>query len=700
MGNMARLNRLPLAMAVLSALMASQANALGLGDITLHSSLNQPLDAEIELLQVGDLSADELIAHLANASTFERMGVERSMFLQDLRFTPVIRGGRSYIRVVSNHPVREPYLNFLLELERPSGRLLREYTVLLDPPGYGAAGAGSYGSNAYAPAKQGSRAASERAPRPRATPPRPAAAPIAAGEGRYTTVSGDTLWSIAGRLASDASERQTLMAQLQQLNPQAFVAGNPHRLKRGQTLVLPAGKGASAPVPAPVAAPAANSLANVPATKPAAAGAPLPVDTAATLNQAEGQLAGATAEREQLNQRMDNLQQQLTSLQQALAQRDQQVQSLQAELSRRQAAEQAAAPAPAAATQPAKPAEPVAAPPAASPVAAPEAANGSRQWPWMAGAGVLLVLLGGLFYKRRRPLPVEEPPRVQPPVTARPSEPVVAAVRAPVVAKPTVVAVPAADASLAKLPAASSDSLEGANIYIAYGRFGQARDMLLKSIAAEPQRRDLRMKLLLVLAELGDSAAFHEQEKALLEMGGEQKQIDQLKGRYPAMLERPSEVPSSDDLGEWEGLELGEVLESSSPSEQQPMLGDAELNLGELSLDLDWSSLDAFDSARGQSAKAEPQTERLEDFRSNLRELPEVTEFDLDGEHADAFGLPGRHDSAASVEHDKLLASLDQARACIDRGDLDQAYSILKRVLQDGDSEERAEARELLARIA
>lgn len=255
------------------------------------------------------------------------------------------------------------------------------------------------------------------------------------------------------------------------------------------------------------------------------------------------------------------------------------------------------------------------------------------------------------------------------------------------------------DASLVKLPTASSDSLEGANIYIAYGRFGQARDMLLKAVVAEPQRRELRMKLLLVLAELGEVGAFHEQEKALLAMGGEQKQIDQLKTRYPAMLVREESPAISDTLDDWEGLELDDVV-SEPVKDEQPLLSDSELNLGDLPMDLDWSALDPFETPKSASSKAaKAQAEPvLDDFSSNLRELPEVTEFDLDGEHAGAFGLPGR--AVGSGEQDKLLASLDEARACIDRGDLEQAYGILKRVLEDGDSHQREEARELLARIA
>ncbi|MCU1752446.1 FimV/HubP family polar landmark protein [Pseudomonas sp. 6D_7.1_Bac1] len=109
--------------------------ALGLGDITLHSALNQPLNAEIALVDPGSLAEGELSVSLATEDEFARAGVERVFFLNDLRFTAVLRGTRSVIRVVSNKPVNEPFLNFLVQVNQPNGRLLREYTLLIDPPG-------------------------------------------------------------------------------------------------------------------------------------------------------------------------------------------------------------------------------------------------------------------------------------------------------------------------------------------------------------------------------------------------------------------------------------------------------------------------------------------------------------------------------------------------------------------------------------
>lgn len=111
------------------------APALGLGEITQHSALNQPFNADIALVDAGGLEEGELSVSLATADEFSRAGVERVFFLTDLKFTPILRGNRSLIRVTSSKPVNEPFLNFLVQLNQPNGRLLREYTVLIDPPG-------------------------------------------------------------------------------------------------------------------------------------------------------------------------------------------------------------------------------------------------------------------------------------------------------------------------------------------------------------------------------------------------------------------------------------------------------------------------------------------------------------------------------------------------------------------------------------
>ncbi|MBD9675421.1 FimV family protein [Pseudomonas sp. PDM18] len=747
---MARINRIPLTLAALSVFVSAHANALGLGDITLHSGLNQPLDAEIALLETGDMTSDELIAKLASPEDYENAGVDRFVFLQNLRFTPVIRNGRGYIKVMSTQPVHEPYLNFLIAVERPNGRMLREYTVLIDPPEYSANR--SVAANVAARDVAPSRSSGYRPDAYRSEPVHraPAQPPLPAGDGRYTTVRNDTLWKISSRLTGSGASRAQLMDSIVALNPQAFVNGDPHRLKVGQTLVLPQGQQhagsantASAPQPAASApAPAADGAPQAPATAAASApaqaqgNAAAPVADANVANKVEADLLLANAQRDQMNQRMDDLQKQLVSLQQALQSRDQQVQSLQAELDRRHGtdtvgnAPAASAPTGNASTN-AVPAAPNSvvpaqqdnhAPSVAQPATPAQDAQGSgfNYWPWL-GAGALGALLVGLLFARRKreEKPVEMPPlRAAAPEPVKPLpqvKPLAAAVVAPVpTPHPVVVATP--EPGVARLPAASADSLEGADIYIAYGRFTQARDMLRKAVNAEPNRRELRMKLLLVLAELGDVAGFHEEEHALVAVGGDQKQIDQLKSRYPAMLIRPEDSlqpPTGETLTDWDDLELGEPattpVEQPKAAQDQP---DFAMNLSDLSLDLDWDKLDnPFDSNRqGKAAAPKAAQEVPSDFRSNLHELPEITELDL-GEHGEMFGHGGKamgveeeltFDLPDDIghEHDELLASLDRARQCIDQGNLEEAYGILKQVIASGDSKAKAEARELLALIA
>ncbi|MFJ2683688.1 FimV/HubP family polar landmark protein [Pseudomonas sp. NPDC087342] len=111
------------------------APALGLGDITVHSALNQPFSADIALVDAAGLAEGDLSISLATADEFSRAGVERVFFLNNLKFSPILRGNRTLIRVTSSKPVNEPFLNFLVQLNQPNGRLLREYTVLIDPPG-------------------------------------------------------------------------------------------------------------------------------------------------------------------------------------------------------------------------------------------------------------------------------------------------------------------------------------------------------------------------------------------------------------------------------------------------------------------------------------------------------------------------------------------------------------------------------------
>ena len=197
-------------------------------------------------LEVRDLTSIEIKTQLASAEEFSKAGVDRQFFLTGLKFTPVINAnGKSVIRVTSANPVKEPYLNFLVEILWPNGRLLREYTVLLDPPLYKpqqviyapqpASVASSNRSSA--PIQQRPRAAQASAPTPQVS--QPVARTTNALQGsEYSVQKNDTLWEIAARVGGNAAVHQTMLA-IQDLNPNAFLDGNINRMKSGQVLRLP-----------------------------------------------------------------------------------------------------------------------------------------------------------------------------------------------------------------------------------------------------------------------------------------------------------------------------------------------------------------------------------------------------------------------------------------------------------------------------
>ncbi|EGG99734.1 putative type IV pilus assembly FimV-related transmembrane protein [gamma proteobacterium IMCC2047] len=247
-GRMVR--KLAMAMVVSGALGSSYANALGLGEIKLNSALNQPLDAQVKLLNVGDLSENEILPNLASHDDFARAGVERVFFLTGIKFDVELDGkGGATLHLTTDRIVREPFLNFLIELHWPSGRLLREYTALLDPP--------LFSETAAAPVQQsasGTPMPVQSTPTPVTQQPTYGTSSASQSGSQSVSVSttngekggtvrvkkNDTLWGIAKENRPDQSVtvRQTMVA-IQQNNPQAFINNNINLLKSGQILRIP-----------------------------------------------------------------------------------------------------------------------------------------------------------------------------------------------------------------------------------------------------------------------------------------------------------------------------------------------------------------------------------------------------------------------------------------------------------------------------
>jgi len=191
------------------------APALGLGDITLHSALNQPFSADIALVDAGGLTEGDLSVSLATADEFSRAGVERLFFLNNLKFAPILRGNRALIRVTSSKPVNEPFLNFVVQLNQPNGRLLREYTVLIDPPGSPGIVPATDEPAITAPASGFPTVEPSTAPPVASQGKRPATVPAASVDQPATAPVND---EVAEQLAASVLQNQQLQKNIDELN--------------------------------------------------------------------------------------------------------------------------------------------------------------------------------------------------------------------------------------------------------------------------------------------------------------------------------------------------------------------------------------------------------------------------------------------------------------------------------------------------
>ncbi|WP_330926282.1 FimV/HubP family polar landmark protein [Candidatus Sororendozoicomonas aggregata] len=238
------------ALAVVGFYAANMASALSLGDIALHSRLHQPLHGEIALTDIGDFNSSEIFSNLASEADFQRAGIQRPYNLLDLRFKTQVRpDGTGSIKVTSTHPIQEPFVNFLLEVHWPNGRLLREYTLLMDPPGLDDPVPEPITPPTTIPRRYALPEIRGRlAPvsRPDAVDPSAPQYPVIDSGNQsnetYKVRRNDNLWYIADDLRPDSgvSVEQTMMALLR-LNPDAFVGHNINRLKKGVVLRVPDG---------------------------------------------------------------------------------------------------------------------------------------------------------------------------------------------------------------------------------------------------------------------------------------------------------------------------------------------------------------------------------------------------------------------------------------------------------------------------
>src|SRR5688572_18377013 len=212
-------------------------HALGLGDVRLNSPLNAPLDAEVELVNATPEDLATLEAKLASKETFARYGLDWPPFMASIEVTrDRAANGAQVLRIRSVETVTEPFLTLLIEASWARGRLVREYTVLLDPP--------VFAPNSVAPVQQampavGGAVSSGQIARPAETEPQ-TSAPVAAGGGdSYEVQRGDSLSAIARRLSSSTGVRtDQAMVAIYRGNAGAF-EGDMNRLRAGSVLRMP-----------------------------------------------------------------------------------------------------------------------------------------------------------------------------------------------------------------------------------------------------------------------------------------------------------------------------------------------------------------------------------------------------------------------------------------------------------------------------
>jgi pilus assembly protein FimV len=639
-------NKLAAAIAAIGALQAGVVGALGMGDLTLNSALNQPLDAEIRLLNTEDLDRSQVLIKMASPDDFDNAGVSLDYSLSNVKFNVQLDGnGGGVIRVTTRDAIIEPYLNFLVETRWPTGRMLREYTVLLDLPVFSESSAKSIVQAASddASAVRSVVTASEQSSAPvRSVASRAAAddssvssqasatAP-SSSDGEYRVRNNDTLWEIANSNRPGSASVQQTMVGIQKLNPRAFANGNINRLKAGSVLRLPSSEDISVSEKQAVSEVANQNRAwrqgdetvaettgaqldatdsyesteggagSEPRLSIAAGGS----DDRSSAGDGSGTTSGTEAlqddlvvaqenldktvrENDELQSRLDDMESKVATLQRLLELKDDQLAVMQSnasdgdsmlssdELGGESSADSAEGVGSTTDMQ-----SPVDEEASASDIAdtAAEAAKEKEQQArntiiskpkeqslldkllanplYAGGAGALLLGLVFLFIKRRKKsddeeLDLDESSDIDEAVEAfagfedetavesLTGEPesieeddatadLVAELEQELAADNSVdETVDVATEEAQEIQLETGDAIAEADIYIAYGRYQQAIDLLRSSIEKEPGRSDLQVKLLEVYIETRDKPAF-QQQFATLELLGDQQAVEQVK---------------------------------------------------------------------------------------------------------------------------------------------------------------------------
>ena len=234
---------IPFGLVAVALALPSTALALGLGRLTVDSALGQPLSARIELTSASRDELESLTAKIADPTLYRQNNLTYQGVLSRTRIAIDYAGGNPYLKITSPTPVNEPFLDLMVELNWASGRVVREYTFLLDPPGVGAPAV----AEPIAPARTGSaRAGAAAAPSASSPSAATASGAPSVGGDQYQVKSGDTLAKIAGQTKPGDVTLDQMLVALFKNNESAFDEKNMNRLRRGAIMTIPSAADAAA----------------------------------------------------------------------------------------------------------------------------------------------------------------------------------------------------------------------------------------------------------------------------------------------------------------------------------------------------------------------------------------------------------------------------------------------------------------------
>lgn len=587
-------------LAVVSLLIPASGYPLGIGELKLHSALNQKLDAEVSLILSADERLSEVKVNLAPPEKFDEAGVPWTYFLSKVKFEPTFSNGSNIIKITSVEALKEPFLDVLLEVSWAKGSLFREFTLLLDPPEVYRQATMPVMSSAVSTGvdvpTQRDRLRAENN-----------SVSSALGAGEYgPTASNDTLWEIAERTSRGAgvTVEQMLMA-LYDNNPKAFYKPNVNALLAGKVLKIPrsetilklshkqavnelnqqtrAWKHPQSVEPAlsnhptldeapdnqlSLIAPGQDLIPENAKANSGKAQAPTGEKASNTINStADAELTGLKTNKEApidgaLEEKISALEKQLAVMQQLMALKDQQLAALQnqsqAKATNKLTEQTANIETPAEVLpktvepQPSKPkeetpsadsnlkpqpiAEPKPIPPKPAiktPPPAPAPITDEADWYYLAAAGVgmgLLMLLGGLWWRQRQQekgqafeqaftnaatLKVPSPGDIFANPESESALGLNLATEENIFASDFAIG----DFDVVDVDQGEIDPISEADVYLAYGRYQQAEDLMRDAIMEQPDRDECKLKLLEIFYANNNKSAFETYASELVSQG-------------------------------------------------------------------------------------------------------------------------------------------------------------------------------------